>query len=242
MDEATSKREPHWRAILTSTDFYRDILVTILGVLIALGIGQLAQDADWKRKATSGTEAIDAELAYNMATFAERAMIQPCLDRRTRQLEDIYAAARRTRQLPAIGSFGATPYRQLETAAWEDAVGNGVLGHFDPRQKAGLASVYPTIARYNEFVMEEQELWYRLQLIQNAKGPVSDSMLTDIGATLKVLTYRARMNGLLAQQLLQYSTGRGIKPNLTLFGDKATLNSLAADVAKRPICQPLAVG
>jgi hypothetical protein len=50
------------------------------------------------------------------------------------------------------------------------------------------------------------------------------------------------MNGLLAQQLLQYSTGRGIKPNLTLFGDKATLNSLATDVARRPICQPLAVG
>jgi hypothetical protein len=157
-------------------------------------------------------------------------------------LEAIYAEARRLHRLPDVGRFGATPYRQLETAAWDDAVGNGILGHLAPVQKDGLASVYPTIARYNELVMEEQQLWYRLQLIQHAPGPVSDSMLTDIGATLKVLTYRSRMNGILADQLRSFARNRGVVPTLGLFGDHATIESLAAEVARRPICQPLPVG
>ena len=241
MDEATPKREPHWRAILTSTDFYRDILVTILGVLIALGIGEVAQSLDWSSKSRASVAAIDAELAYNAATFQERRLIQPCLDRRTDELEAIYAEARRTRRLPDVGKFGATPYRQLETAAWDEAVGNGVLGHIPRNQKNRLASVYPTIAQFNAFVMEEQTLWYRLQLMQHAPGPVSDSMLTDIGATLKVLTYRSRLNGLLAEQMLQFTRQRGIDPTYGVFGNGTTLEALTAEVAARPICQPLDV-
>jgi hypothetical protein len=241
MKQPQSARKAHWSDIVRSTDFYRDILVTILGVLIALGIGEVAQALDWRSRASSAAQAIDTELSNNAATFEERTRLQPCLDRRLAELERLYSTARAERRLPDIGSFGATPYRGLETAAWDDAVNNGALGHMAPEQKGRLATVYPTIAGYNGFVMEEQTLWYRLQLIQHAPGPVSDAMLTEIGATLKVLTYRARLNGLLALQLLQFTRERGIASNLRIFGDSATSQSLAADVAQRPICRPLAV-
>jgi hypothetical protein len=241
MEQAEAAPNSHWREIIRSTDFYRDILVTILGVLIALGIGEIAQSLDWRSRARDATAAIDIELANNAATFEERSLLQPCIERRLAELDRIYATARTERKLPDIGSFGATPYRGLETAAWDDAVGNGALGHMLPRQKTRLASVYPTIASYNSFVLEEQTLWYRLQLIQHAPGPISEPMLAEIGATLKVLTYRARLNGLLANQLLQFTRDRGIAADLRIFGDQATSRSLAADVAQRSICRPLSV-
>lgn len=241
MDEPTVKPDPHWRAILRSTDFYRDILVTILGVLIALGIGELVQAADWRSRAEAATRAIDAELTSNAATFEERVLLQPCLEKRMAELEAVYAGARSTHRLPSVGKFGATPYRGLETAAWDDAVNNGVLAHMEPRQKTRLATVYPTIENYNAFVMNEQTLWYRMQLMQNAEGPVSDAMLTEIGATLKELTYRVRLNSLLAEQLLTFTTRRGLTPDRSVFGNAATRETLAADVAARPICRPLAI-
>ena len=66
-------------------------------------------------------------------------------------------------------------------------------------------------------------------------------MLTDIGATLKVLTYRSRLNGLLAEQMLQFTRQRGIDPTYGVFGNGTTLEVLTAEVAARPICQPLDV-
>ena len=239
----TKPREPHWSDIVRSTDFYRDILVTILGVLIALGIGEWAQSLDWKSKAAEASDAIDAELANNAATFEERILLQPCLASRIDDLEAVLADARRTGRIDPVGTYGATPYRGLATAAWEDALNSGALAHLPPLQREGLASVYPTIASYNQFVMEEQQLWWRMRLLADSAGPADSALLTELGSTLKQLAYRARINGMFAGQLQRFVTLRGLEPNLKpIFGEDATRETLAQAVKQRTICKPLVRG
>ncbi|QNN65968.1 hypothetical protein H9L12_05515 [Sphingomonas rhizophila] len=245
MDETPVQptKEPAWSAILRSTDFYRDILVTILGVLIALWIGEKADDARWRSKAANASDAIDRELAVSAATFVERALLQPCLTRRLAELDRIVASVRAGQSLPKVGEFGATPYRALESASWDDALNSGAIAYMPEGNKSSLASTYPAIKEFNQNIGEEQRLWYRLRLIENSPGPLSESMVTELATSLKLLTYRVRLNGLIADQLLLMTKGRRIEPDLTaIFGPDATLASLRHDVQKRKICQPLPVG
>lgn len=234
------QREAHWSDIVRSTDFYRDILVTILGVLIALAIGSVAQDMEWKGKAKAATTAIDSEWAYNAATFEERTLLQPCLERRVDDLEAVLKEARRTGRIPAIGTYGATPYRAVATAAWEDALNGGALGHFVAGDREALASVYPTIEKYNEFVMEEQQLWWEMRLLADSAGLANEHLLTEVGATLKRLAYRVKINGIIAAQLQSFAAARAIEPNFAaFFGANATRETLTKAVSTRAICKPL---
>jgi hypothetical protein len=154
--------------------FAREVGSVVLGVLIALGIGEIADNLRWKYRARASTELIDAELARNAASFEERAMLQPCIERRIDELQGIVAGARRSGQLPDVGSIGRMPVRGIETAAWEEAVSSGTIVHMNSRQRSGLASMYPLIQTYNAQLDEERRLASRAQLLVDAEGAVSD--------------------------------------------------------------------
>ena len=48
-------------------------------MLVALGVQQVAESANWRSKASDGQERLKAELLINGAYMAEQVMVAPCI-------------------------------------------------------------------------------------------------------------------------------------------------------------------
>ncbi len=233
-----------WQSALNERQrkFARDVGSVVLGVLIALGIGEVAEAIRWEVRANTAERAMREELARNAGVFEERDLVQPCIDRRLRELNAIVAAARRSGSLPLLGEIGRPPQRPIEEAAWNVSSGSETLLHIDNQRRTALSGIYAQMSGNPNRAYEEQEMWATLRLLENAPGPISDDLLAETAAALARLQYVAFINGLNAQQLLGFIKGENIQPSyFTIFDRDGQREELLAANAQRPICKPLQV-
>lgn len=231
-----------WQSALSERQrkFGRDVGSVVLGVLIALAIGEVADAVRWEVRANTAQRAIRAELGRNAGVFEERNLVQSCLDRRLRELTAIVGTARRSGTLPSLGEIGRPPLRSTEEAAWNVTSGSETLLHIDTRSRTALSLIYSQLGGYSDRVFEEQEMWSTLTLLENSPGPISDDILAEVGSTLARLQFVAWANGTDAQQLLGYIKAEDIQPNyVILFDREGQRGELSTSVRERSICKPL---
>lgn len=222
--------------------FLREVGSVVLGVLIALGIGEVADWARWQVRAANSNRAMDVELARAAGVFEERVAVQPCLDRRLEDLNQIVRRARRTGQLPDIGPIGGPPMRPLQTAAWADAVASGTLLRMGEQRRSQLSINFPLLDRYPGEVGEEASAWATLRFLEGVPGAASDDLLTEAAATIARLQWGSRMNGLNARQIGDELVASGVRPSyFMLFDREGTRAELAELVRKGGRCRPLVV-
>lgn len=226
-----------------SRKFVREVGSIVLGVLIALALGEVADGMRWQQRAKATNRALDEERARVAGVMSERVMVQPCLTRRLRELEVIVRDARRSAVLPYIGEIGRPPIRPVETAAWDEALGSGVLLHFERERRIEVSSSYPQAALFPQGVSEEQSLWATLHILEAAPGPVSSDLIAEAATTIAQLRYLIFMNGLRASQLLEDIARSGVSPSYTtILSREGTRDEVARALRARSICQPLSVG
>jgi hypothetical protein len=222
--------------------FVREAGSVVLGVLIALGIGEAAEWVRARLWAAETTEAINAELARNAGVFDERQLMQPCVERRIATLAGLIREVRRTRKLPEIGAIGQTPFRTVELAAWRLASSTDVMLDLNPKLRTTLTMTYPMIEEYTSGVADEQELWASLRVIQRSPGPISEDMLTQVATDIERLDHRARLNGIKVAQILAAVQHSGIANDYSVaWTNKTKREQVVADVRERSMCQPLTV-
>ena len=222
-------------------EFVRDVVIVVLGVLIALAADQVMAGIEWKQRAHDNRRAIDLELARNAGVYEERSLLQQCADARLAELDQLLRAARRTRALPAIGRIGRPPYRPTVRAAWDEAVGSQVLAYFDRDRRAKLALHYAQSIDYDAQIKAEAALWATLHLVEDAPGPISDPLLAEAATAVARLRFLSTINGLNSQQLFESSQALAIRPSYYIVFDReGTRQELLDSKPKRPICKPLA--
>lgn len=69
-------------------EFANEIVIIVLGVLIALGLEQVVETIHWNEKAEQATVAMRGELRLNYQTAAEQIIASPCIDRQLQLLEN----------------------------------------------------------------------------------------------------------------------------------------------------------
>ncbi|HEX8302236.1 hypothetical protein [Sphingomonas sp.] len=242
MTEPTDEPAPAPRRRLTErqSKFIREVGSVVLGVLIALGIGEIADWGRWQWRVAVGTEAMRAELAGNRFNFAERRVYQPCVIKRLAEIGGILAEARRTHLLPHIGGIGDPGRRPTDSSALDTATGEGVLLHM-PREKAReYTANYRMGDYYDQETQAELAPWATLALLEGAPGPVdSDLLATLLDAWAQAKT-RGRWLGLIAEQTDEALKADGIA--IEGFPSGATYESFDGRTRKRqPLCQPLIV-
>ena len=233
-----------WQSTLSERHrkFGRDVGSVVLGVLIALGIGEIAEAIRWEVRAKTAETAIRTELSRDAGVFEERALIEKCLERRLGELNAIVAAARRSGQLPQIGEIGRPPLRPIEYAAWDSTSGSETLLHIDSERRKFLGLIYSQMGGYAERVFAEQEMWAALKVLENSPGAISDDLLADAAATLARLTFVGWANGIDASQLAAYIKGQGIQTSyFIIFDREGRREEVFATMKQRPICRPLTV-
>ena len=225
-------------------EFAGEVGVIVLGVLLALGAQQLVERLNARSEATKSMDAIRVELAHSAGAFEERAVTQPCLDRRLAELEQIFAAARRTGRLPKVGFISHPPMRPIPTSAWTWAAANETYSDFDPEVRDELSRIYSQGSDFWKDVIIEQEMWATLRLLEDAPGPIDSAMLAEVGGTLKRLRFRSSLNGINAEQLLEYIRVQGIRPDYVIPNDERNVHDrgfMVAAIKSWSLCKPLQV-
>ena len=59
--------------------FLHEIMVVVIGVLLALALGAVAEELSWRQKASDGETRLRAELAANAGQAAEQIIATPCI-------------------------------------------------------------------------------------------------------------------------------------------------------------------
>lgn len=220
--------------------FIREVGSVVLGVLIALALGEVADAARWQFRAARSNAAINAELARVAGVLDERVMVQPCLNERLTELERLLREARMSHAIPSIAEIGRPPYRPTQSGAWDDAVSSGTLLHLSAERRAILSLNYPTIQNYDRDLKEEQNIWATLRVLEATPGPISDDLLAEASVSVARLRYSTEMNGLSAKETRDDIFRTGVAASyFIILNREGSRAEVAAAIEARPVCRPL---
>lgn len=222
--------------------FIGEVGVIVLGVLIALAIGVIADMVRWRVRAGDFRQSIMGEIAINAGVQEERALVQPCIDRRLDQIDRLLRLARRSGRLPDIGEIGRPPIRPLTFDSWELASASEALLYFDQEEVKIFSLRYGQMASSDEQVHAEQETWSTLRAIEHAPGPISDNLLSEVTLVASRLRFQSYLNGIRGEQGVAFAKGIGVTPRyVSLFDKDEPRSKLLEAVRERSICKPLLI-
>lgn len=158
--------------------FVREVGSVVLGVVIALGIGEAADTLRWTFRVENSLASMRHELSESHAHLVERLAYADCLDQRLAEIGTTLAAARDTGLLPEVRTVGRPGVRLFGTTAFEVVKSEGTPLHMDRAEARAIATAYAMTDKFRELAEQERQTWGTLQLLEGPGGPVSDGLLT----------------------------------------------------------------
>ena len=222
--------------------FVREVGSVVLGVLIALGLGEVATSIRWRFDAADAREALAKDFLTDAGVMHERMLVGPCIDRRLREIDGVIRQARQSGALPAVSTIGRPPTRPVVTAAWDMSVSSGVLAHLPANEAAGASANYDMIKELAGDMKRQSGLWARLSAIENAAGPISPELTSEMMLTTAELRKGSAYVHLVAEQIVTLARTMGpIRYWMILDRDGGTVGDVTAGLRGRGICAPLTV-
>ena len=239
--EPSLARQPGLAArIFRSHDFARDIVVTTLGVLIALGIGEIVEEIRWKLRIAAIDDATKEEAGLLHTVYIERQILEPCIARRLSELGELLREARATGRLPDIRNISAPPNRADYGDSWQVMLGTEIPLHVEPKKLMATATLWVNEDSYSDMVDRQRDAFDRLGMIENRPGPVSDNILTEAEKQLTEAIIASDTTFYIAQQDASVLTENKVP---ALYRPDTPLNRplLQKESMRRYLCQPLEV-
>jgi hypothetical protein len=147
-----------WRA------FAGEVGIIVLGVLIALAAGQLAEQWQWHHDVAIERDSIGGELANDRARWERDLASSRCALAEVGPL-DAWASAGAIGAAPAIPSIQSGNLLSMHSANWKLASGSQTLGHFPLREQLALAALYDALANRQAEIGTEGELMDRIHTL-----------------------------------------------------------------------------
>lgn len=151
-----------WSAVLW------DLAIVTLGVLIALAGDRWAEERTLHRKVEASKAAIRDEVSSAFANAVEFRTTYPCVQAQVRQLLDrVVSSGPVLDPVPIHYEQNyhfvvRAPSKINETAAWNAAVSDGLMQHFEPSLRRELVGFYTEAALVNTQVAANDAAMYKL--------------------------------------------------------------------------------
>ena len=225
-----------------SRKFVKDVGGIVLGVLIALAIGEVADAARKRVHAGMAFDAVRTDMLDNYAMFEMTALAGPCIERRLAAVSAELEHARSTGQLRDIGDIGFGDSSTFRTGAWERAVANGDTLYMSDDRVAGLADYHDLLRMYRAYMDDALLDWARLGALSDAPGAIDDNTLSSARLTVAELKFRTSSIAYIATLLVQVHEQLGLPAAYTPFnGVPRSRDDLPRLVNESQICQALEV-
>jgi hypothetical protein len=173
-EPSAEPRQPRrWRGL---PNFLREILIVVLGVLIALGAQQVVETIHEERVSNEARESVRAELNLNVTNFKRREAVQACIDQKLSAIGQRLDAAERGAPFEAIGYVGTPPSPALAMHRWEPATAGGRTSLLPIDEQRDLARVYIELTRTDRRQFDEENIWGQLAALEGASRPTAEML------------------------------------------------------------------
>jgi hypothetical protein len=216
-----------WRA------FIGEVGVIVLGVLIALAFGQIAESIHDTIIAGQAREAVRAEVRENLWWLGLRERLEPCVRRRLAGLDDLLARARRGETIPVIQHLGSVPHAKITILRWQANAQAGRASLFSGDEQRMLGNMYYTTEQFWEAQQQEETTWSKMRFIQGL-DKLTDLDVHDLGIFLAEARYQNWIVLLTLKRARQWAQ----RLQLNAANPGAGVN-LALDEKREQICQPI---
>ena len=131
--------------------FVFEVLVVMVGVLLALGAQQVADALQGRSKARAAEQALALEQADAFATIAEHTIVAPCIVAQLDRLEAALLAPPPWKPVPMVTPRGGVirhPRRSIYNTAWRNVEGDGTLAYVRQDRSRLHQSFYGELDNY----------------------------------------------------------------------------------------------
>ena len=133
-----------------------EIATIVLGILIALGVDQVAQAARDARAAAEARETIRDEITVDITRVNDRGKAQACVDARLNELQATLDDAGADGSIERLGWIGRPPRWGIETQRWDAASQSGRTSLFKPDELARYGLLYTALTYFYDMENAEQ--------------------------------------------------------------------------------------
>jgi hypothetical protein len=154
-------------------EFVDELVIVIVGVLIALWVGKLSSSIDWQSRDSKTRAALSAELADALTNLDTRRAIAPCMMHRLDAIAAVLRDAQTSGRLPEVPDLPLSPGANWENGTWQVSVDSETASNLPVEQLNRLSLVYSNIARLQGRNDREREAWARLATISGPARAVS---------------------------------------------------------------------
>ena len=145
-----------WRA------FVGEVGIIVLGVLIALAFGQLAQSMHDRISADEARDAIRAEVRENLWWLHVRANYEPCIDNMLGQLNAVMVQGRGGQPTPRLTNVGLPVHGKITSLRWAANAQAGRASLFSGEEQRNLGNMYFTTEEFRTTQESEELVWAKL--------------------------------------------------------------------------------
>ena len=157
----------HPPAVRNWAEFLREIGVVVIGVLLALGAGQLVESFHWRNEVEVERRALLSEVRDNLSVAAYRQSEQRCIDVRLAQISEVFRRHAQKQPLGLKRPVARPPLWTATTGSWDIAVSGQALGHMSQEEKLAFSDAFNVYKNFGLLRNEEDADWRRLALLDS---------------------------------------------------------------------------
>ena len=196
--------------------FAGEVGTIVLGVLLALGAQEMVQSLHWRSEVKETRQALDAELARDLAAFDYRYRNGACTASRLSELKRWADSLAEGKALRLKHEIQEPPYFSIRTAAWEITDGE-IAARIPLKAKLSYAAFYDGLRKFDEAKNDESLAWSTL----NEYGSATRADASELRAIRRAISDIEGVNTILEpfkSAFGRFSGELGIQPQLKLEG------------------------
>jgi hypothetical protein len=169
-------------------EFAGEVGIIVIGVLIALAFGQIAQSLHDRASAEQAREAIRAEVRENLWWLEFRGGNERCIDTMLNELDDVLAQARNGQPTPRLKGVYLAVHAKITSLRWDANAQAGRASLFSEDEQRNLGNMYFTTEEFRTSQTEEEIVWAKLGFL-NGLGRLSPLDVHEFGLLLAQAHY-----------------------------------------------------
>jgi hypothetical protein len=183
--------------------------IVTVGVLIALGIGELAKSWHDEREAREARAAIRAEIGSNLGVLSKRIETEACIERRLNEIGAFLNAASRGSVAQPPTWIGRPQQWNMDSYRWEAASQAGRVSLFPVAEQSSFSDLYGALREVGEAQDTEQQMWAQMRSLEG-QSHISEATVEAMRSTLSRARYTDWLVRLLFRQAMEEASRQGI--------------------------------